>query len=261
MSPTLEQIQIASRKLNLGPWSYSKLKLIESCPRLFQAKYLKVRPYIPRVQFDSVPSKVGTFIHAVLAHCLGEGVDKYEFNGVWVDLGVFHKLLSEERDTAHTLKYCTHTILQKLEAAIRRYQLNLFLEAELRNQGLLCCIDFLGITSKAKSAIVLDHKTHKSTPERLSAVQDQLSFYTLCTFMQYPALQYIQAGCSFIPDEKVTLENIVPRADLPDLLHVWGTRLHEAIKQIQEDQFPARKGPACAWCNDSTCSLLPKRNY
>ena len=261
-APSLQEIQTASTNLNLnlGPWSYSKLKLFENCPRLFQAKYLTRKYKEPGVQFDSIPSKVGTFIHAVIADCLEKGVDKYHFNTVWIDLSKVHRLLSEERDIAHTLKYHAQAIIVKLEAAIKRYQLNLFLEKKICISGLLAYIDFLGITSRSKSAIVLDHKTHKSTPERLSLVQDQLSFYALCVFMQYPSLHFIQAGCSFVPDEKVALENITPRTDLPDLLQAWGTRLNAAVTQIQEGTFPAKKGPACAWCKDSSCALLPKKN-
>jgi hypothetical protein len=63
-------------KYGLGPWSPSKVKMLEKCPYQFYLKYvLKVKPDDDYVQ-DTSMADVGTIAHRILEHVvLGKGVD------------------------------------------------------------------------------------------------------------------------------------------------------------------------------------------
>jgi hypothetical protein len=263
------ELDLQSRALSLGLWSYSKISLYEDCPKAFQARYMfphtKNSQYVPLTE---VPAAVGTFIHSIFELALKEKADG-PFSQLWAEQVEKQQLVHIEIAGAQQFKYNTKALVARIKNTVTKHQLTLQLERKLMHVPLIAYADLIGVSPSNTFALLLDYKTHKETSKRKQKVADQLSFYAMCLLLAIPELEQVKPGCVFVPDEVVGFIEVIYRKDLRVLENNWHTRIQRAITEIKELTdagspstlaLPAIKGEACTWCSlKPTCETAHKR--
>jgi len=270
--PTFDwtELKDKSKKLGLGDWSYNKVKMVNSCPLLFQETYL--RPHVKitnsNKQFKEVPTKVGIMLHDVFETCIKTPTLSVE--QAWLPLTGAHNLLAAELKLANRMQPAVTKLVQRLRIAIARYQLNTHMELKLNPVAMLGYVDFVGLTEDGKSALLLDYKTHAESPTRAESVAKQLSFYTLCLMLEYPAITSVKSGCVYIPEESIKYQLTVYRDRLFELEGYWFNILSTAVEMLtnfkelnqggadSDADFPYFKGDSCTWCTKLDCPAKQK---
>lgn len=270
--PNWPALNAKSVSLGLKMWSFSRLRLLENCPRLFQATYLFHSTSNKKtIRLQHIPASVGIFVHNIFETLLNSP-DK-NFAEVWMAKIEAAGFTLAEKEAVYKYRYNTQNLVDRLQKAVIKWGLYLQMERRFMHSPLIAYLDFMGLTPSQKTAILLDFKTYskgkgakptKKTKTKAQNLKDQLSLYSLLIFLEYDSVQEIKAGCVHIPDEDVSFNPVVYRKALPALEQRWFKRFSEAINIIEHYQntdptdFPATKGEACTWCTLS-CAFNKNR--
>jgi hypothetical protein len=274
MNPLLRDIIQACKDLDkLLPLSYSKGTTLLNCPLLYKHRYIEKTVGGPGL--DKEAAVVGKFIHAVLEYCLNRGqtfgyeLECLDFDLTWQQVSKQSNLTTLEYSMAQAQRIHTERILERLLRAINTHNLVVTPEAQIgmatngtvkgnvpwKTRFFYGFMDFRGLTPNQAHAIILDHKTHGFSAQNASAVDTQTALYTYLTFLQYPALQKIQAGGAYIPDEHIDMTTFTRDkiGEVEDkVLNFFGSVWEKAsIGQSQSD-YPACSGRHCNWCGYTT---------
>ncbi len=267
MSSLVEKIQkkepeaIEFSKIALGPWSFSKLKVLQQCPLKFYLKYV-VKIKVPEPP-PSLVTTVGKAVHRILEFMImGKTItDSYKLvrkeyvstltdqewdeNVATTELNVmeFRKRLDEFEKKNPVKRY-----IQELKGGLTaNYEPTGFFSDDVYWRGV---ID-LGLQLESNDVIILDHKTGAPAEMGIRNFQNQLDTYKILFHKGIDPVAGAQAGIHFVKDGKIVLDSYTTKEEIEGKLinelefYIIGT-----IDRVKElGFFKHIRGGYCKWCD------------
>jgi hypothetical protein len=281
-------------KYTLGPWSPSKVKMLEKCPYQFYLKYLlKVKPDDDYVQ-DTAMADVGTIAHRILEHVvLGKSVGdayrlaKVEHCEVPPELqkkGVANITSAKWAESIEPLEANIITFSEKMEAFKRNnkviayhtelrlgvtkdWKKTTFFGKDVYFRGIVdLAIELDTGPGKKPDFLVLDHKHGGGdfgTPSTRN-YQQQLDSYRPMIHYGFKSSSGIQAGIHFIKAGTSAYDKYTPAEEIETSIRKnveWV--IDGAVDRVQElGYFKHIRGSHCQYCeyNDQCKPGLLKDN-
>lgn len=247
-------------KTDLGPWSFSKLKMLQQCPLRFYLKYL-IKVKVPEPP-PSLVTVVGKAVHRVLELLLiGKSLTdsyrlaKQEFASTlttseWdtqVATTEFNVMEFRRRLDSFEEKHPVKRYIQELRIGMTaNYEPTGFFSDDVYWRGV---ID-LGLQLQSNDVIIIDHKTGAPSEMGIRNFQNQLDTYKILFHRGVEAVNGAQAGIHFVKDGKIILDHYVTKKDIEGKLT---TELEYYIagsieKTIDLGYFKHFRGNHCKYC-------------
>lgn len=246
--------------LGLGPWSFSKLKVLRQCPLRFYLKYI-LRVKVPEPP-PSLITTVGKAVHRVLELLImGKSIgDSYK-----LARKDFVKELTEIQwnEQVATTEFNVLEFRRRLDAfeqknPVKRYiqELRIGMTSNYEPTGFFAddvywrgVID-LGLQLESNDVIILDHKTGAPAEMGIRNFQNQLDTYKILFHRGVEKVNGAQAGIHFVKAGKIILDTYVTSKDIEGKLtkelefFITGS----VDKLIDTKYFKHIRGPHCKYC-------------
>lgn len=251
--------------ISLGPWSMSKLKVLDKCPFQFYLKYiLKIKvPESIAEKDDPLSANVGSAAHRILEHTLlGRNVlesfastkkeyspsklteAQWEAHVVPLELNI---TAFKDRIDALALKHPVKRVLTELRMGVTREWVGTgFFSEDVWYRGVIDLIIMLG----NGDIIIIDHKTGGGAFSSIRPFEDQLNSYKVLFHHGVNQIDGAQSGIHFIQAGDVKMAQYHGKDEIEGKLRrnmEWS--VHCAIdKTVEDGFFKHRRGPYCKWC-------------
>lgn len=213
---------------NLAPWSFTKLRAFEQCPRAGRARYVtKDMPWV-----DTVAKDKGREYHEAFERYINDNVPLPDS---MADCAEFVPM----RSTGDTYSFEAEVELGITEEGEPCAFHDPFV-------WFRCKLDLLDIslngTGHPDLAFIIDWKTGKKWED-----PDELHLHAMTAKAHYPEVRHWRGMYVWLRDHKVgTMHTLQPAKTL--------TRLRERIRKIEADFGDiARKNVLCPWCDLNRC--------
>lgn len=248
-------------KVALGPWSFSKLKMLQQCPLKFYLTYIvKVKVKDPP---PSLVTSVGKAVHRILEFLvMGKSISdsykltKKEFVGILTDeeweaevaTTEFNVLEFRRRLDEFEKKYPIKRYIQELKIGMTEaYEPTGFFSGDVYWRGV---VD-LGMQLESNDVIILDHKTGGNSEMGIRNFQNQLDVYKILFHSGVEQVEGAQAGIHFVKDGKIVLGNYTAKDEIDGRLRTelefYVTGSIDKLKEI--GYFKHFRGFYCKYCN------------
>lgn len=245
-----------------GPWSFSKLKVLQQCPLKFYLQYiLKIKIT------DGTPSlitTVGKAVHRILElMIIGKSIGdsfkaaKKEFVGSTLSEAEWNTQVAttelnvmefRQRLDDFEKKFPVKRYIQELKVGItQQYTPTGFFSDDVYWRGV---ID-LGMQLESNDLIVLDHKTGAPSEMGIRNFQSQLDSYKVLFHHGVEPVNGAQAGVHFVKDGKVVLDNYTDKLEIEGrLVQELEFFLIAAVDKLKDiGYFKHIRGGYCKWCD------------
>lgn len=258
----LEETGIDFSPVGLGPWSFSKLKVLRNCPLKFYLQYVIKMP--PKGEQEvSLVTEVGKAAHRVLEFTLGgrkldeaykltrkeflqtisdeqweEHLSSVEYNIIKFK----EKIEQFEKD--HGVK----RILQELRIGVTKdWEPTGFFSDDVYYRGVIDLV----IQLNNGDIVIIDHKYGTVAAMGLRNFQDQLQTYKILFDRGVEPIVGAQAGIHHIKEGEVVLDEYHDAETIRDsLLNRVEFSIQGAIDQVQElGYFKHIAGNGCKYCD------------
>jgi CRISPR/Cas system-associated exonuclease Cas4 (RecB family) len=236
-------------KFKYAPYSYSKIKTFEDCPRKFKYQYIDKIPIErkPQKHFDR-----GKMFHLLLEH---EGdLKSVQKTKDWEEIKE-HKLL-DSNDIKNIYSIYKQFVSTKpgkdivtKKMLLKEFPLGLNVDLEVVKYDspdvvLRGYIDACYITDRDDVCVLVDWKSGKYVPKDQQSYA-QLLWYSLGMFSLNPLLEKIVLVFAYVEHKKINTK-VVYRKDI----HKYKKALFDKIQKIEEEkEFPKNEGTLCDWCD------------
>ena len=210
-------------------WSYSALKIFETCPR---------RHYHYSIKKDVREAESE---HLAFGHSVHAAFEARVKTGTPLPMGMgMHEKVLARLATAPGDIYAEQKLAMDADFAPASWFGN---KAWLR-----MVIDYTNVRPDTGTATVLDYKTGKPSEDLT-----QLQLCAAMVFTHVPAVQRVKAGLMFIAYGQVERAEFL-RDDLPE---IWGEilpRVRRLVEAKVRDEYPPKPGGLCRrWCAVTSC--------
>lgn len=249
----------------LGPWSYSKKKLLTQCPLKFFLQYV-IKWKVPRVEDGNLPvSDIGSALHTVLEHVtVGKSVvDSYKiahrkhFEAVGAEyweqyvVGNEYNIVDFRRrlDDFET-KYPVKRYLCEIRMAVDKdWNATDFFAGDCFYRGVVDLV----IQLENGDGLIIDHKSVLNSNGFLSVknFKEQLEVYKPLIHHGLVKLNGAQSGIHFIADGEVKFDQYHSVDEIEGRLkHMVEYNVDSAVEAVKEIGYFKRKaGGHCKWCD------------
>lgn len=226
--------------------SHSALKVFETCPFQYEAKYI-----IKDVKFvQGEAAKWGDYVHNCLERYLRDKVplpsnvvqyQRYADAVLNLSKKFGRMVLSVEENIAFTRDYESCDWFAKGGVVWGR-----------------CKIDVLAVFPDAGIAFVFDWKTGKYRPDHL-----QLELYAWVTMWRFPEVNKVRVGDVWLKEGKVDPPTEYGREDYDALRLRWEARNNDLDNAIDSGIYAKQTSGLCnGWCEVRRCpNWKPKREF
>jgi putative RecB family exonuclease len=235
-----------------GPWSVSKLGVIEKCSLQFFYKYGEKRP---EVLPSSPESRIGTAVHSALELSL-QGTDLTRALRM---AGKTHELTSmelEELDArSEQIKDFVKRVGQfKEKHGVRSTHIEekWGLTADFKSTGFFSKdVFFRGVVDLAMipsngDLVIIDHKSGKE--RGLEYYAPQLKVYAIMGLAKYPNARNVKLGLNFITTNNMVWDSLTPAEVVRSQYQPWLVDyMNETCKGLTEAPAP-KPSRLCDWC-------------
>lgn len=258
----LDENGLALTPIGLGPWSYSKLKVLKNCPLKFYLQYvLKVKPAEePPI---SLVTEVGKAAHRILEFMIAGKSMENAYKEAFKE---FSQTITKEQweENLVSVEYNITRFMDKIEMFERNHGVKRFLQ-EIRigctknwePTGFFADdVYFRGVIDlviqlKNGDIVIIDHKYGPPVAMGLRNFQDQLNTYKVMFHKGIEKIEGAQSGIHFIREGETLLDSYSDAAEIEDSLtgridfFVEGTI--ESLLEI--GYFKHIAGNACKYCD------------
>jgi len=258
----LEVTGIDFTPLGLGPWSYSKLKVLKNCPMKFYLQYiLKVKPAgVPEI---SLVTEVGKAAHKILELMITGKDVKTAYS---LTKKEFEKTITpkEWEENLDSVEYNITQFMEKLQGfeksqGVKRYlqELRIGCTREWEPTGFFADdVFFRGVIDlvvqlKNGDIVIIDHKYGAPMIMGLKNFQDQLDTYKILFSKGIEAITGAQSGIHYVKEGGILLDDYASAEVITDSLvgrlefFIEGTI--ESVLEI--GYFKHITGNACKYCD------------
>ncbi len=249
----------------LGPWSYSKRKVLSNCPLKFFLQYI-MKIKMPRIEDGSIPSNhIGSALHLILEELtIGRSVadaykkakrkhfedvgqeywDQYVIGNEYNCIDFRRKL--DEFEVKHKVK----RYLCEIRMAIGHdWQPTDFFD----NNGFYRGVVDLVIQLENGDNIVLDHKSNLGAGDFVSIkyFREQLETYKPLIHFGLMPITGAQSGVHFISNGQVILDDYHDKDQIEGKLRkMMVYQVDNAVQAVKEaGYFKKEACSACKWCD------------
>lgn len=214
--------------------SYSGLKEYETCPRKFQAtKILKLYPYK-----ETEATRYGNEVHKSIEDHVNSGMAIPPKHAQFKP--VVEAILNKPGEAKAELALgVTRTL-----APCGFWDKGVWLRGK---------IDLTIRDDDALKAWVIDWKTGNNKYPDI----DQLTLMSLLVFTHYSHIRQINSGLVFLLKNDLQKKTMLIE-DMPKTWRLFVERFARVESAIAADNFPAKSGPLCGWCEHTPCEHHPK---
>jgi hypothetical protein len=262
-SDALEEVKMDD--ISLGPWSHSKLKVLEKCPLQFYLKYiLKAKLPIQLAEDqDTSMADTGSAAHKILELIfVGHSVKsayamaKTEFvparltEEMWVEKieGVeFNITQFYDRIESFKKRHKIKKIYTELRLGITRdWKPTKFFASDVWMRGV---VDFVIILENG-DALILDWKYGPPAAAGIRNYKQQLDSYKPLINFGLKQIRGATSGVGFIKDGEIILDEFTPSEDIEGKMkNTIEFNVEGAIESVKTaGEFEHRVGSWCKWC-------------
>lgn len=265
MTPAEEWQNTALTREGLGPWSYSKKKMLEQCPLKFFLQYV-IKWKVPRIQDGSLPvSDIGSALHLILENVT---VGKTMTDSYRIAKRKHFDAIGEEYWNQYVIgnQYNIENFRQKLDDFETRYPVKRYLcEIRMAVNADWKATDFfagdcfyrgvvdLVIQLENGDGLIIDHKSVLNSGGFLSVknFKEQLEVYKPLIHHGLIPLKGAQSGIHFIADGEIKFDQYHDVDAIEGRLrHMVEYNVDNAIEVVKEKGFFKHKaGSYCKWCD------------
>ena len=254
--PSLAELPDYAKKH--GPWSISKLGVIEQCSLRFDYKYGE-----DKIKEESVfeESQVGVVVHRALELALGHFPVKHAFKQALEET----PLMSDQRDTVMTFydqveRFVKTFASYRAHWGVKNDQNSVMIErkwgldANFKDCGFFDntkvifrgVVDYALLTAK-NNLVIVDHKTGKVRD--LSYYDTQFKAYCLLALAKNPSLTAVQTGIHFVMHDKMEwAPKVITAEQIRDEYQPWLVAyITKACDGLREPPKPTKQ-KLCDWC-------------
>ena len=206
--------------IKVAPWSFSKIKAFEQCPKQFyHEKILKEFPFVP-----TEATLYGTAFHKAAEDFIGE-----------------------DKPLPKKFSFAEKTLLSlKNKPGQKLCEIKLGVTENLEECGFFAKdVWFRGVADlvilDGDLAWVIDYKTGKSSKY---ASKDQLELMALALFIKYPQIKKIRAGLLFVICNDL-IKDTYEQYDTGRLWNKWLGKFGQMQTAADEDMWNARPNGLC----------------
>ena len=215
-----------------GPWSYSSLKLFETCPRKYQAE--RITKEVPFVQGEA--ALYGELLHKAAEEYIrdGKAIDpKFDFIQPYLD----------KLNAIEGRKIC------EMKLGVKRYDGRLvacdFFDSEVWFRGVADLVILDG-----DRAWIVDYKSGKSA--KYADIR-QLALMAAALFLKYPEVKKIKTSLLFVVSKEFVKEDFSKDYGLSIFSELHGL-LSARDAAYEADVWNPRPNPLCRkWCPVTSC--------
>ena len=218
--------------MSLTPWSFSKLKAFETCPKQFY--HMKILKEYPQVETEAM--RYGTDVHLACEEYIRDMKPvpkKYDYVVPVLDAlnsKPGEKLCEYELGLTENLEPCG------------------FKDDNVWFRGIA---DLIIRDSDNKLAWVIDYKTGKSARY---ADKGQLELMALAVFKHFPEVDKVRGGLLFLVSGEFVKDSY-ERADSATLWDKWNSKFSQMVIASDKDVWnPNPSGLCRAWCEVLECA-------
>lgn len=257
--------------VGLGPWSYSKVKVLSKCPFQFYLKYiLKAKPATPPPV--SVITETGKAAHRILELVImGKGIEdafravRREYEEVlpgdlWND-GDGHEMGGVGRAEYSIVKFKERIDAFEKKNPVKRFitELKIGVTKDWEPTGFFAedvyyrgVIDLI-IQLNNGDIIFLDHKYGPDPVIGVRNFQDQLNTYKVLFSKGIESYNDAQSGIHFVRHGEIVMGSLTPKADVENTLaNRVEFSINGAIDKVKDlGFFKHIASSACQWCEFS----------
>jgi hypothetical protein len=225
-------------------WSYSAMNTFDTCPRMYQAKY--VTKEVPYVQNAS--AKWGDDVHKALEDNIKVG------KPLPSNMAMYQRFLDAVKFRAD--KIGGELVAEQQVALTKDLHAVSWFTKKTAKTPVWFRTKIDVVLHASGYGEVYDYKTGKRKFDK-----DQLHLYALVAFILYPDMNRLKAGFIWLKDGVIDKPVEYTRDMLPDMLKYW----HERYDILEEawilDDFPPKPSGLChGWCEVTSCPhWQPKR--
>lgn len=262
-SNALEEVKLDD--ISLGPWSHSKLKVLEKCPLQFYLKYiLKVKlPAQLAANQDTTLADVGSAAHRILELVMvGQSIQnayamaKTEFvpskltEELWaerIDGVEFNITQFKDRIDNFKKRNKVKKVYTELRLGVTRdWKATKFFAADVWFRGV---VDFV-IMLENGDALILDWKYGPPAASGIRNYKQQLDSYKPMINFGLVPIKGATSGVGFIRDGEIILDEFTSKEDVEGKLrNMIEFNVEGAIESVKTDgNFAHRVGNHCKYC-------------
>jgi hypothetical protein len=262
-SSALEEVKLDD--VSLGPWSHSKLKVLEKCPLQFYLKYIlkvKLPPQLAANQ-DTTLADVGSAAHKILelvffGHTVANAyaMAKTEFvpskltEELWVERieGVEYNITQfKDRIDNFKKRNKVKKVYTELRLGVtREWKATKFFAADVWFRGV---VDFVIMLDNG-DAMILDWKYGPPAAAGIRNYKQQLDSYKPMINFGLTPIKGATSGVGFIREGEIILDEFTNKEDIEGKLkNMMEFNVQGAIDSVSEDKhFAHRVGNHCKYC-------------
>ena len=241
-----------------GPWSVSKLGVIEQCSLKFDWKYGSDK--LKEERIEDASAVVGVAVHHALELALGGVSVKAAFAGAIQA----HPLMSDQVDQVMAFYEQVATFVKRFAALRhvwgvadtqagvmieRKWGLDAnfkscgFFDKEVVFRGV---VDYALLTSK-NNLVIVDHKTGKE--HDIEYYDTQFKSYCLLALAKNPTLNSVHTGINFVMNDRLLWsKKPVPAQQIRDEYQPWLiSYINKACEGLKDPPKPTKQR-LCDWC-------------
>lgn len=217
----VEDEAIEMNRYALGPWSYSKMKVLERCPYQFYLKYVLKVKHTPVVE-DRLKANVGTTAHRILEEIIkGKGIEA-AFKHVKTENAQKTKLLTDAQWVEHIvpLEYNIIQFKERMELfeknnKIKRMMVELrvavnknweptgFFSDDVYIRGVIDLVAQIDVGGSQQDLLIIDHKHGGGEANTTRNYDTQLNSYKPLFHFGIEPIRGAQSSVHFIQAGKI----------------------------------------------------------
>lgn len=265
MTPAANWEDTLLTREGLGPWSYSKKKMLEQCPLKFFLQYV-IKWKVPRIKDGTLPvSDIGSALHLILENVtigktvedsyriakrkhfddIGQEIwDQYVIGNEYNIVNFRQRLDDFERNTPVKRYLCEIRM-----AVDKDWNSTDFFAADCFYRGVVDLV----IQMENGDGLIIDHKSVLNSNGFLSVkmFKEQLQVYKPLIHYGLVPLRGAQSGIHFIADGEIKLDDYSSAAEIEGRLrHMVEYNVDNAVELVKEKgYFKHVAGSFCKWCD------------
>jgi hypothetical protein len=266
-SNALEEVKMDD--ISLGPWSHSKVKVLEKCPLQFYLKYVLKVKLPPRLsgQNDTVTTDVGSAAHKILelvfagqtisdayAAAKAEFVPSKLTEEIWAEkLETVEFNITQFKDRIDNFKkrHKVNKVYTELRLGVTRdWKSTRFFAADVWMRGV---IDFVIVLDNG-DALILDWKYGPPAAAGIRNYKQQLDSYKPMIHFGLKKINGATSGVGFIREGEIVMDEFTQREDIEGKMkNMIEWNIQGAIDSVKtEGNFEHRVGNHCKYCEYAT---------
>jgi|TARA_R100000951_G_scaffold29452_1_gene25478 RecB family exonuclease len=219
--------------VSIAPWSFSKLKAFETCPKQFY--HVKILKQYPQEETEAM--RYGTDVHLACEEHIRDGKpipNKYSY--VQPSLDALKRIKGD--------KLCEYELglTEDLEPCG-------FKAEDVWFRGIA---DLIILNKEDNVAWVVDYKTGKSARY---ADKGQLELMALAVFKHFPEIEVVKGGLLFVVCKQLITDTYTRLAREQEITDKYVNKFQQMVIASDNDVWNAKPSGLCrAWCDVLECA-------